>query len=90
MSNKIYYQFDGTEQVWTSEEYNLELNANQTRSEMGLPYWTDYKIIQRDARNESTNPVNQIDTPSPSNSGDQKPTPVPNRNRKAKARQKAS
>lgn len=87
MSKKIYYQFDGTDQVWMSEEYNLELNINQTRSEMGLPYWTDYKIIQPDDRiNPISDPNPKIDTSNPSDSGSPQPTAISKRSRKTKNR----
>jgi len=90
MSKKIYWQFDGTEEIWSSEEYNLEININQTRSEMGLPYWTDFKIIEQHDRtnpNPDTNP--KIDTPNLSSSGHQEPTPVSKPTRTRAPRKKA-
>lgn len=86
MNKKIYYQFDGTDQVWISEEYNLELNANQTRSEMGLPYWTSYKIITNDRTNPTLDNNSEIDTPNLSSGGHQKPTPIRKRSGKAKTK----
>jgi hypothetical protein len=87
MSKKISFQFDGTDKVWTSEEYNLELNINTTRSELGLPYWTDYKIIPADDRtNPSNNNDSKIDNPNLSSSNSQEPTPVRKRTRTRKVK----
>jgi hypothetical protein len=89
MSKKIYYQFDGTDQIFWSEEYNLELNANGTRSELGLPYWTDYKIIENDRITDNPNSDIKALSPSDDNSSHQEPTSVSPSVKKTKLRKKA-
>ena len=90
MIKKIQYKFEDFDQVHEAEEWELESRIEETRSELGIPIWTETKILEENIIQEDE-PRDDLKIISSSTElvSHNQPKPVPKRTRKVKDKQEA-